>query len=402
MMDERKSDRVLRDWEMVARSVRRVEFARRAPMRSSFSLATGTAVVALVALVAILVYGRPESPPPGSSPTTPVASASAGANPSESNGPSATAEREAAVVSRIPGIFGTGCSTTAAVTDNAIWLVQGSSIDRIDTTTNAIVAKVSPGLGPSLQLVSTGDSIWVAPGYCETGPAPASMVIKRISPATNSVDAAIEVGEPGVLTADDGRLWVSTLSTPRHTAPVDVATNTLKAAFAVDTIPVAACGALWEVEGSADGSRAILTKVDPDKGTKLGETIVEVPAIDTMAQIGGDCWVLAPVETNDTSARPPSELIQIDPGQPRALAPVKLPQPAIALGGQVWQRWSDPVTGIVRLARVDPHTGMLTKDTWVLPKEVGSAGLWAAEGTMWAQIGDSDSNAALIRLGIVP
>lgn len=398
-MSDRRSDRVLKDWDIVASSTQRPEIHRRSRVQTRLSLASSTAVIAVVALVGVLAVLRSQVAPAVPAASTPLASASAGVLPSASGSPSSATERQASIVARTPGIFGTGCSAAPAVTAGAMWLVHGNAIDRIDTATNAIVAEVLPDLGPSLQLVSTGDAVWIAPGYCETGTAPAAMVVKRIDPTTNTIDAMIDLPDPGILTADVGRLWVTTLSTPRRTAVLNLDTQTLGAGFPVQTVPVAACGSLWDVQGNPDGTQTILARINPESGAKLGEAAVDLPAIDLIAQIGSECRVLAPATSSDPTTRPPSVLIRIDANATAVIDSLTLAHPAIVLNGRIWERWSDPSTDVSSVSEVDPDTGTIA-GTSELPTEVASAGLWGASGTVWAQVGDTGSSAMLVRLDL--
>ena len=399
-----RSDRILDEWRAVAQTVRRPEPRRGVAVRSPLALAMGTVGLVAVLLIALVISQRPASTGPG--PAAPAVSPTVPAAPSAASASATPAgEVRASVIASIPGIWSTGCTFgRLAATDGALWLVREgeTSLARIDTTTNQVVAEIPLGIGPSPQIVAADGAVWVAPDNCDTGSPPRPMVVERVDPATDRVVATIPFDAQGTIVPGASDVWVTVRTSPLTTYRIDPATNEAKPVFHSDAAPIAACGALWIVVGNADGTEVAVKRLDPATGKVAASFSIEASTIASLNAVDGECWAVVPVQASEPVVPVPADLVLVDPGVGEVARSPRLSSMPIALAGVLWLRDIDPATQSSTMQRIDPRTGGAAGPRWMLPVGVGGAALWYANGSIWATTGSSTADAALIRLDIRP
>jgi hypothetical protein len=402
-MPASRSDRILDEWRAVARTVRRPDPRRGLTVRSSLPLAMGSVGLLAVLLVALLISQRPASTAPGPAASGALPTVVATAEPSATALASPAAELQARVIASIPGIWSTDCfSEQPAVTDGALWLVPvgGTSLARIDTTANQVVAEIPLGIGPSPQVVAAEGAVWVAPGNCEAGTPQQPMVVKRIDPATNQIVATVSFDAPGFLVASGSGVWVTIRTNPYTTYRLDPATNEATRVFESDGRLIAACGGIWTAAPTADSTSVQVQRLDPATGTAGHPHSIEGSTIASLVAAGDECWAAVPIEGPEPVVPTPAYLARIDPSAGSVIRSPDLPSTPFELNGTVWLRSDDPATRAFSIQQIDPRSGGPLGPTWNLPADVGSAGLWYANGSIWAQVGSTLASAGLVRLDI--
>jgi DNA-binding beta-propeller fold protein YncE len=237
-------------------------------------------------------------------------------------------------------------ATPVAADAQAVWaraVLDFDTVERIDPTTQAVVAKVAL-LGSPAAIAVDADAVWVVDS---------AGVLTRIDPATNQVVATIALGTLGfgVATTPDA-VWVSGQDadgTRSRLWRVDPATNTVTAA--IDT--AAPCSALasagddtWAECGTAQRLDLTTNQLLPTDTNALNGLAVSAPAVYTLDTAGnltaldpqtrqaghvldvpelseglalgfGSVWIANPALTHATNLRGAGTLLRLrNPGSP--------------------------------------------------------------------------------------
>jgi DNA-binding beta-propeller fold protein YncE len=281
-----------------------------------------------------------------------------------------------------PATLAQKISAGAGVTDivdafGSLWVrvstgagVGGDTIEQIDPTTNAIVAKIAvvPGFG----LGASSDALW-APNDPNT--------VTRIDPTTNRVVAQISLpnGDPRAVAATPGAVWVG-MAGPSEVSGelvrLDPATNAV-----VDQVPLkngalsltAVGSVLWIID------QKLVDRFDTSTGqlTTSPGSIANTVACGRIAADASVVWV-----TPGTCGIPTVPLEKLDPTTGSVRLQPKVPQPgSVALGfGSLWA-----VTQARTLLRLDPANGKVTGS---MPTDIGPTNVTdVAFGALW--VGDS-------------
>ena len=193
-----------------------------------------------------------------------------------------------------------------AISPDAVWVPKfyENEVDRIDPSTDTIVARVAVGTSPVGTLYAFG-SVWVANSHGSS--------ISRIDPSTNTVVATIPAGYPGSMEAGPWQLaatsdavWVDNGRPFFIPAPkakvfiqrIDPQTNTVAAslpapkAIGCDTM-VAAGTSLW-LDDDYCGDFVSITRVDTEKN-RIAQTVrvVDDPTgcVAGLDSSNGSLWV---------------------------------------------------------------------------------------------------------------
>jgi YVTN family beta-propeller protein len=250
-----------------------------------------------------------------------------------------------AVVATIP----LGCCTYHSITygDGSVWVsnFNDNTVERIDPTRNTVVATI-PTLGQAPEGIAvTPDAVWVADHHADTPPA----AVDRIDPTTNSVVASIPVGGPyhccgpQAILAAAGAIWVG-VPNLQAVVRIDPASNRVVAQIQQGSSPARlsaagglayAGGHIWSADGGSTPSH--LWQIDPSANTATGFV---TPGADPGSLAVG-------FESLWTNVR--GELARLDPSTGQVIAELSLPHGAtdIAIGaGSVWAATPD---GVVRV-----------------------------------------------------
>jgi virginiamycin B lyase len=249
------------------------------------------------------------------------------------------------VVAAIP----LGCCTYhfVAYGDGSVWVsnFDDNTVERIDPATNSVIATI-PTVGQAPEGIAvTADAVWVADHHADTPPA----VVDRIDPTTNTVVTSIPVGGPyhccgpQAILAADGAIWVS-VPNIQSVVRVDPVSNTVVAQIHSGSSPARfaaggglayAGGHIWSADGGSTPSH--LWQIDPVANAVT--SFVTPGANPGSLAVGfGSLW------TNVGSG-----LMRLDPSTGTATAALSLPHGAtdIAIGaGSVWASTPD---GVVRI-----------------------------------------------------
>jgi virginiamycin B lyase len=156
-----------------------------------------------------------------------------------------------------------------AISDNAVWVTNDKlkSVQRIDPSTNKLVAKIEFPVEPCSGLAYAFQSLWVP--LCGK---PASLA--RVDPATNKITATLPVGpadSEGGITASEDSVWL--VSDENGTLlRIDPATNTVRQKIAIPPgsfNPLYSDGMVW-ITGNKS---SVLTPVN----ARSGEVLPSVP-----------------------------------------------------------------------------------------------------------------------------
>jgi virginiamycin B lyase len=172
--------------------------------------------------------------------------------------------------------------------DNAVW-VTGSkpySLQRIDPTTNAVVAKIRlPGEACSGLAFGFG-SVWIP--ICGKKP-----LLARVDSQTNRIIALLPIGpalpEGGIAATSDS-IWLVTDKQGATLTRIDPASNTMRQKVAIPAgsfNPLASGNTVWITGFEKD----VLTAVDATKGEVLASIPVG-PKPRFLASGGGAIWTL--------------------------------------------------------------------------------------------------------------
>lgn len=169
---------------------------------------------------------------------------------------------------------------------NFIWAMNdttGTSLMKIDITTNVVVANVSPGSSFLQYPTFDGSSVWISNFSAGT--------VFKINPLTNAVIATVTVGSQPTQMAFDGLyMWVSNQG-GGSVSRINVGTNAVVATITGLTSPgaIAFDGKFIWVGGINSG--APLVKIDPSSNTVVTTISGVTGPIPSIAYDGTSMWV---------------------------------------------------------------------------------------------------------------
>jgi len=258
-----------------------------------------------------------------------------------------------------------GTADWVLVTENAVWVAATKpyTVQRIDPTTNRIIAKVSLSGEACSGLESAFESIWVP--VCGEHPA-----LVRMSALTNRITATLPIaaaGPEGGITASADSIWMVTGKNGVLTR-IDPETNTVRQTISIPPgsfNPLFADGIVW-VTGFESN---IVTAVDASTGTVLA-TIAVGPKPRFLTAGADSIWTLN--QGDGTVSR-------IDQKSRKLIATIQLGIPGaggdICFGeDSVWATVFD-----VPLTRVDTKTNKVPRQ-WV---GRGGDSLRVGHGSVW-------------------
>ena len=259
-----------------------------------------------------------------------------------------------------------GTAGELAISPDAVWVPKfyENEIDRIDPSTDSIVARIPVGTSPVGTLYAFG-SVWVANSHGGS--------ISRIDPGTNTVVATIPAGYPGSMEAGPWQL-------------------------------AATSDAVWVDNGRpfffpAPKTKVFIQRIDPQANT-VTTSLPASKAIgcDTMAAVGSSLWL------NDDLCGDLLSITRVDTKKNRIAQTVRVvddPTGCVAgvdiINGSLWvgvDRKLDPNLGYCGYAAVkqlDPTTGQVLAtyglgrhSTYTLSD--GGGDLWASDFTAHPRI----------------
>jgi YVTN family beta-propeller protein len=227
-----------------------------------------------------------------------------------------------------------------AASPGAIWVANSGegTVDRIDPTTNQVVASIVLA-GRPLLMTYGGGAVWVSNT--------AQQAVARIDPVTNKVVALITVGGgPSGVAFGEGSVWVTNFLSDT-VSRIDPASNKVIRTLKVGTGPVfvqVGFGSVWVVNQN-DSS---VSRIDPRSASVLAVIPVgRVPLGLTMDD--QDLWV---------SDSQDNELAAIDPARNQVVARIPVrPAPAgiTFADGTLWSaNYSGSISTCFLEAAVNP------------------------------------------------
>lgn len=288
----------------------------------------------------------------------------------------------------------------------SVWVADPlrAAVDRISLRTGRVQATIHTGGAPNF--VAVGDrAVWASNPFNTSGTRPGSTVV-RIDPTTNRVTRRIRVGpSPGQLTVSGQNLWVAVtgraavarvhLPTGRvRLTPTEVPAGGRSGRLVWLQGPVGvavAGGAAWTGSVGIDA----LFRIDAGSGrlTKAVST-GQNGACGRMYAYGERIWASG-------ECSPVVWRINARTGHVRSIQLGPIPGPgligdAILARGSVWV-----TTDAGELVRINPTTGRVTHH-YRLPSHLGAGSLTYAAGSLWeSDFGDLDrGHGRVVRLAL--
>jgi DNA-binding beta-propeller fold protein YncE len=206
-------------------------------------------------------------------------------------------------------------------------------------------------------------------------------LVERIDPSTNAVVARISVGEGYGIAAGEGAIWAPNNDT-NSLSRINPASNTVTATFPLPvTGPHAVATAAGSVWVGSDGPAELpgsVTRVDPVSGAVLAD--IHLPGSNgtvDMATTGDAIWVVAQ-----------ATIVRVDPASNKITATITAGTTAVCGGmtsapGAVWVAGGVPQCGQgLELARIDPGSNTIVTDIRIQRQSaedvaVGLGAVWA-------------------------
>ncbi len=282
-----------------------------------------------------------------------------------------------------------GSATAVAAGEGAVWVREGSSIQRVDPATNTVGATLTVGVG---QAIATGEgAVWATNFDSNT--------VSRIDPQTNRVVATIPLHgtTPGLLAAGSGAVWVGVDNpegTPCDLERIDPGTNAVVASIS-ENFDIGCAGVGVGAGSVWAGGIPQAVRIDPATNRVVARISGSGQALCGADLVAADdgVWCASGIEQQLGFG---TDLTRIDPSSNAVAATVpvlKAPTSGVAIGfGAVWVTTvRAPGQGQTPLvvARVDPGTNKVT-GTLALsdPGDVatGFDSVWVAAGSTLLRI----------------
>ena len=340
-------------------------------------LGAGVAVVG-IALLGVITFRGSFAGAAASLPASTASAISSLAPTGSPGGASPSVAPTPFILELTPGVKIAIPGGAVAISEDAVWVADGSTLRRVDPRTNTVAATLRV-VSDIAAMSASGRDIWVT--------LPDTNQIVRIDGRTNEVRAAVPVFKVGSLATGAGSVWV----TARKGAPgapydfglqdalvqVDMQTNKV-----VRTIDLgrrvrgvlATPEAIW-VSGDA------IWRVDPAAGNVIATFNVES---GPLALGAGSIWVVAPGDS----------IVRLDPSLGRVQARLEGPRgvQALAFGeGSLWASGSGGAP--VSLLQIDPATNRVSSvtrlhETFAAPSNIaiGFSSIWVcdpADDELW-------------------
>jgi DNA-binding beta-propeller fold protein YncE len=216
--------------------------------------------------------------------------------------------------------------------DGSMWATQESGVlTRIDPLTNRAIANIPLG-GPPMDVVA-GDGLWVSVFDLSNS----GVRVLTIDPTSNSISSSWQLAPAmGRLSFVDGRLWVGSTNGSPRVASIDPADGRMSAVREHELPETSADGALWATAND-------VARIDPRSGSILAT--VDAGDVDQVAAGLGAVWILTRTGSRSNSIyRPdpkkPATVVAIDPSTNRIVGvpvPVGISPAHMTVGsGAVW------------------------------------------------------------------
>ncbi len=179
----------------------------------------------------------------------------------------------------------------------AVWVTNSNTntLLRIDPTTNRIVKRIRVGSFP-IGLAVTPNAVWVANHYGNP-----TSTVSRVDPVKNRVVKTIRLGSssnrgPKFIAASAGSIWVGVPSL-QAIVRVSTTTNKLQATIhdkgSCSGIAVASDGGVWSAGGAGPGCAAVVTHVDPARNALVGRKLTVEGGVADVAFGAASVWYTA-------------------------------------------------------------------------------------------------------------
>jgi virginiamycin B lyase len=280
----------------------------------------------------------------------------------------------ATITARIPLA---GVATAVDAGEGAVWVREGTTVQRVDPATNAVTASISVGQG--VVLAAGEGAVWA--------PNTDSNTVSRINPGTNAVIATIPVRgtDPLGVAAGAGAVWVGVQNpegTPATVDRIDPATNAVVTTISdapADVGPGVAvgAGAVW-----TSGPPAV-DRIDPATNRVVAR--VDVARAGDVAADTGAVWAASGV--HPCCAEAVARIDAVTNAVAATISVLNSPTARVAIGsGAVWVTTTrrPGATSPFVVARINPATNSVA-GTMSLPQAgdvaTGFGSVWVAAGT---------------------
>jgi YVTN family beta-propeller protein len=286
--------------------------------------------------------------------------------------PAPPAQPIGTVTARIPLA---GVASAVAVGEDAVWVREGTTVQRINPATNAVTASVAVGEG--LPLAAGEGAVWAPNTDSET--------VSRIDPRTNAVTATIRLQgtDPMGVATGAGAVWVGVQNPEGVLAAIeriDPATNSVVTSITepgTDIGPgiAVSAGAVWT------GGRPAGARIDATTNRVVAR--IGSPRAGDVAADADAVWAASGLDVQGLG------LVRIDPGSNSVVTTISVldsPTAGVAVGfSAVWVTTTRrPTTqSPYVLARIDPRTNSVAgtmRLTLTGDVATGFESVWVAAG----------------------
>jgi hypothetical protein len=268
-----------------------------------------------------------------------------------------------------------------AAGEGGIWVpnIQDGTLNRIDPTTNEVVATIEIGDPAGGSIPGTPKSAVVGDGFVWVT-INSEENIAQIDPATNEIVAKIAIGaEPHMLAFSPGSVWVST-GLNASVVRVDTATKTAVATVPVAPTPFGIAATEDAVWVANRGSQSSVTRIDPATNEVVATIELEWPDGPTPDPGCGYCPTFVMAGENGVwVSMVLGGVARIDPATNEVVAviPVDAPAGMVSDEAGVWlAQMADP-----SVLLIDPASNQVTGEIAMLPQLMG---ITLHEGDLWA------------------
>jgi streptogramin lyase len=264
--------------------------------------------------------------------------------------------------------------------DTAGWVANADNgvVQRIDLTTNTVVAEIPAGEVPVFLAVGDG-SVWVG--------SPATGAITRVDPATNTAEEVLRVPPPGFgIAVGAGAAWVNDIVSGtiiRVDAPATATGDSQPTTIEIGGTPfdpVVGAGAVW-VPNSGNST---IARIDPATNEFVATIELDVPPADfstgppsVVVKVRDEVvWAYRVDRTTDGGT---AELVRIDPADNSLTQTITLDFSPLSLAiGPDGDLWLTEIGGDL-LYRVSTDSGEVVETVEIK----GAANMTAGGSSVW-------------------